>query len=85
MTPTSTRALILMGLVFRVLATVIREKTLYLINQLLTFEVLDMTLISAISPRSLLVFSSGYHAISNTSIVNNRIIVVSLPKVNVNF
>ena len=74
MTPTSMRAFILMGLMFRVLATVIREKTLYLIKQLLTFEVLDMTLISAISPRSLLVFSGGYHVISNTSIVNNRII-----------
>ena len=48
-------------------------------EQLFTIEVLDMTLIATteyrycprLSPRSILVFSGGYHVISNTPVVNN--------------
>ena len=55
----------------------------YMIEQLLTIEVFDMTLISTseyqywpwLSLQSILVFSGGYHVVSNTSVVNNCIIV----------
>ena len=61
-----------------------REKTNYMIKQLLTIEVLAMTLIPSneyqywprLSPQSVMVFSGGYYVISNTSIVNNCIAVL---------
>ena len=83
MTPTSTGAFYISG-VWRwlLLPQLSREKTNYVIKQLLTIEVLDMTLLSTteyqywprLLPWSVLVFSGGYHVISITSIVNNNII-----------
>ena len=63
-----------------------KEKTNYMIKQLMNIEVLDMTLISTseyqywprLTPRSILVFSGGYHIISNTSTVNNCILLLWL-------
>ena len=81
-TPMYTRAFCINGVwCWMLLPQLSKEKTNYIIKQLSTIEVLDMALISTIeyqywprlSPRSTLVFSSGYHGISNTSIVNNCI------------
>ena len=87
-TPTSTRVFFFFFFFFffilmlTVIATVSKRKTNYIIKQLLTIEVSDMTLISTIEyqywhrllPPSILVFSGGYHVISNTAIVNNCIL-----------
>ena len=81
-TPTSARAFYINGVwCWLFLPQLSREKTNYIIKQLLTIEVLDMMLISSIeyqywtrtSPQSILVFSGEYQVISNTSIVNNCI------------
>ena len=70
------------GLVLTAFVKVIKRNDKYIIKQLLTIEVLDMTLISTteyqhwprLLPRSIPVFSDGYHVISNTLIVNNCIL-----------
>ena len=81
-TPTSTRAFYLNGVwCWMLLPELSREKTNYIIQNLWNIEVLDMTLIFTteyqywprLPPRSKLVFSGGYHVISNTSVVNNCI------------
>ena len=70
-TPTSTHAFCINGVwCWMLLSQLSIEKTNYIIKQLLTIEILDMTLISTI-------FCCGYHVISNTSIVNNCIIWTS--------
>ena len=61
------------------------EKTNYIIKQLLTIEVLDMTLISTteyqywprLSPRSISVFSGGYHVLLPNLISPRSILVFS--------
>ena len=59
-TPTSSPAFHINGIwCWLLLLQLLREKTIYIIKT---------------SPRSILVFSSGYYVISNTSVVNNYII-----------
>ena len=81
--PTSMRVFCINYVCYWILLTQLSmQMTSYVIKQLLTFEVLDMTSISTseyqyrprLSPRSIFVFSGGYHVLSNTSIVNNCIL-----------
>ena len=73
MTPTSTRAFCINGVCcWQLLPQLSRGKTKYTIKQLLTIEVLDMALIS---PLSIVLFSGGYHVISNIIIGNNCILM----------
>ena len=86
LTPMSTRTFYINGVwCWLLLWQLSREKTNCIIKQLLTIEVLDMMLISTTEyqywprqlPQSILVFSGGYHIISNTSIVNNCILSIA--------
>ena len=85
-TLTSARAFYIDGIFcWLLLPQLSREKTNFIIKQVLTIEALDMTLISTTeyqywprqSPRSILVFSGRYNVISNTSTVNTCNCIIS--------